>query len=1185
MSLTPNVTPWRIKTIPGMNTKMEDFELQSNWVETAQNCRFEEKLGTVSKRKPISYYNSTVITGASTSPVVGLYRFYTSSGTTKFVCVEGTTVWVGTDTTGTWTSIRALSNSGKRTAFIVYNDLLMGFNGYDKPWVYDGSSDNVTWELSSCKAVAGSGTGITATSISYTVTYDTADAIVTGAVSNTIATVTNKSIDLSNIPLGPVGCAQRRIYRKDSLTAGSYRLVTTISNNTTTTYSDTTADVSATAALPTVTDNIPVGNIPCLYRERLFLAGDPSNPNTVYYSYPFLPHIMLQTTGPDTLEVSPDDNDEITGLAVWGGFMICIKKNSIRRMYVTGPDSSWSAEDPLSHIGTPAPWSVVPTSVGIVFLGWKHWVLYNGSVDTAFMDEFETADILPSRYSETVSFFHEDHILAAYTDTTLAKQYHDRVMRYNIKRQKLSYDTLNVNCFTAKRGGDETGEIYYGSSQAGYVYKGSNEELTYKLNTKSQCNLGTKSDVYVGGTEADAYIQIGSTTSASAIPSNICMLWDQETDPSSGWTEVTGFDGRLILISDGTVGTTGDAVGISGTTFSTAITRDYRIFKKNATTTEYQFPDGAIIFWDQTTPPDGFSTVTEPNGKFIVINTEMDLDDPEKNILVGTITDWATGTEYAVGDQVIQSSTTYVCAIAHTAGIFATDLADVYWTAQTGSASNIENKLELYAIKKTGEAPPWTGLSYYVYALYYAAADPGADWTDVSATYKDHYLYIKNAQVPTAVHGIDTASKIDWVQLGEVTHTETETATATNSGGADVSPNEQNYTYTEGTAEGFDFAYDRDTDTYREYYAKHTGDGSVTTTLTHEHTWTDARTISRVYAKMGQATYGGNYKDSHRTYTVYLKISGTWTSVDTSTTTDSSGSNTKYSETRTVDETTGWSDVTGIKVELSGYAYSYEGTSRKQEVWLQIYEVRCEGYMGSVIFHLCKKILGKMQDYNSAIGSAALTSGTWTSPSMQINASSLSKLYWNETVATGDDVYLNFRTGATKTACEAAGWSTPAIQDPNGTSLSAYVTADVWIQFQIVFSAVDTTVANPKVYFSDGFLVKFLYSQQATAAETAVEFIYSVGYRNFDMPMMDKIHNKIGTVHEGSDGSFQLKWETENSNNEFSISLYDYPEKWSSFYQDTAMGEKMNITVYKNDLHDFRVKEINGVFTPQPMLI
>jgi hypothetical protein len=40
---------------------------------------------------------------------------------------------------------------------------------------------------------------------------------------------------------------------------------------------------------------------------------------------------------------------------------------------------------------------------------------------------------------------------------------------------------------------------------------------------------------------------------------------------------------------------------------------------------------------------------------------------------------WVTATAYAIGDVVLESGTAYVCAVAHTSGTFATDLAAVKW--------------------------------------------------------------------------------------------------------------------------------------------------------------------------------------------------------------------------------------------------------------------------------------------------------------------------------------------------------------------------------------------------------------------------------------------------------------------------------------------------------------------------
>lgn len=92
----------------------------------------------------------------------------------------------------------------------------------------------------------------------YQVTFVTqVDAATTGeTVGGTEATVTtttgNQAVSLSAIPTGPAGTIQRKIYRTAvGGAAGTEKLVATIADNTTTTYSDTTADGSLGAAVPT----------------------------------------------------------------------------------------------------------------------------------------------------------------------------------------------------------------------------------------------------------------------------------------------------------------------------------------------------------------------------------------------------------------------------------------------------------------------------------------------------------------------------------------------------------------------------------------------------------------------------------------------------------------------------------------------------------------------------------------------------------------------------------------------------------------------------------------------------------------------------------------------------------------------------------------------------------------------
>lgn len=75
-------------------------------------------------------------------------------------------------------------------------------------------------------------------------------------------------VPLSNIPLGPTGTTSRKIYRRFNGT-GNFKLVTTLANNTATTYSDTVTNASLGANAPssntasmnqTAISSIPIGS-------------------------------------------------------------------------------------------------------------------------------------------------------------------------------------------------------------------------------------------------------------------------------------------------------------------------------------------------------------------------------------------------------------------------------------------------------------------------------------------------------------------------------------------------------------------------------------------------------------------------------------------------------------------------------------------------------------------------------------------------------------------------------------------------------------------------------------------------------------------------------------------------------------------------------------------------------------
>lgn len=71
-----------------------------------------------------------------------------------------------------------------------------------------------------------------------------------GGAASTTVSPNAQQVNLSNIPIGPTGVYERIIYRTDANGANFYYL-TTLADNTTTTYTDDTADSGLGAAMPT----------------------------------------------------------------------------------------------------------------------------------------------------------------------------------------------------------------------------------------------------------------------------------------------------------------------------------------------------------------------------------------------------------------------------------------------------------------------------------------------------------------------------------------------------------------------------------------------------------------------------------------------------------------------------------------------------------------------------------------------------------------------------------------------------------------------------------------------------------------------------------------------------------------------------------------------------------------------
>ena len=1160
MAINEPVEQFYIKPMPGMNNKYEDLDLKDQWVEEAQNCRFENEPGSVDKRDPVTYFNPTSMGAGG---VVGLHRYYTSAGITKFVSVNGTNAYVGSDAGSSFTSIRTGLTDGKRCSFEVYKDLLYCGNGFDRIWVYDGASDNVTWEMGSCKAVAGSTAAgaVVAGDYIYSVTLGSGTAHTCDALSNTVTVAggTNNTIELSNIPLGPVGTVQRRIYRTTvSGGTGTRALVHTMAENTAAAWSDTIADASLGAAFPSVNDEIPKGSILKMHRERLFITGDPTQPNRIGYSNVYLPHYTQPDTSGDYMDINPDDNDEIMGIPLQLGSMICIKKNTIRKLQVTQPQSganpsSWYADDPISFIGSPAQWSIVQTPSGIIFLGWDHWYIFDGANVGPLMDEFDCLDILPAAYSDTVAFLHDGIFLAGYTDIESADQDHDRCMRYNFRRKALSYDTIPANCFTAKTGDDETGELYYGSSTAGFVLKDKNVDTAYRLNTKTMCLAGTTSGddgVFVGGTESSPYLEIGTAASASAVPDDVCVFWDDTaTTPGANWSEID-MDGRLAKIHT-TAGTTnaddghihaytgtlgmstvstisgGDSEGtctasnhvhsITGDSDSVSLlpqhTR-YRVFKSSSYT-QTEFPTSSVVMWDQATDPEGWQSQIGNIGYYISGGTA---DLGETYTFDSTHAHTWTATSGAGGDCIDSGANSYAwdhpahapCDHTHNgSGLF-----DSVYT-NDWELDRVETKL----VKHIGDAGSWDGADKYVYALFDSTAAVSNGWTEESTTYLDHYIKVSSVAIATGSANT----------LGVHTH---------------IVPSS---TSIEGhNGNGPDYG-----GYHHNMIKAHTHPITISAADSTQTLTPLARTFRFIKKRLG-------HMKSYNLSITTSNTAGTWTSPSME-----------------------------INAETLGKMYWNETKGDSDDVLL----FTRSGSSQTVVEN------GTTCSANGGTDSfGANGHGLVNTDRVQIDADTTVPpginngiMYYAVGITGVDDFQVSLTSGGAAVDITGGGadvwfkkWDGP-LTDPNGSDITS--TANNWFQYRIDISAADTQVSNPRVSMANGYVVKFIYSQGATNAETSVPFRYHIGDRNFNSPSTTKKIKKIGTVHEGSAGSFDFIWTSDQTTNSFTVDLSTNQETWDSFAQDTAIGKTFDFEIYKNDNNPFRLSEVRGVFSSYPEIV
>lgn len=478
----------------GLNTKFERSIISDNESPDCLNVVFSN--GAVETRMGSTKLNTAAI---GSFVVDGLYTRRDNTAAETMVVFAGGTMWqLGVSTFTTVASAQSVFSTGVRVGTTQYENHMFIGNGTVTPYKYNGAHftrHGVPAPVASgmTGAVSSSGGALAAATYYYKVAFVNSQAAF-GDVSTAttgFTTVLSGSVNLTSIPIAPAshGVNARRIYRASG-PAGTFQLISTINDNTTTTLNDT--GLSASSDAPTDNGEPPVYSVACTHQGRLFV-NDTANPGYIWYSNIFEPYTFAST---NFQPVGDQTRDLVKSLEVYDNCILVGCENSAHLLYMPSTDpSEWSVIRIRTQYGTKSAFGsflynnkiMFPAMQNDKFVGFA--AISGTSIDpTATTLDVSTAgsdlqsdrvepdmfDVQEAYVGNISSIVFKNKAYIAVTDganqTTNNRVYIFDFSISNLKKQEASWAPLSG--ISASQFTVYGGLLYYGSSIAtGHVYR------------------------------------------------------------------------------------------------------------------------------------------------------------------------------------------------------------------------------------------------------------------------------------------------------------------------------------------------------------------------------------------------------------------------------------------------------------------------------------------------------------------------------------------------------------------------------------------------------------------------------------------------------------------------------------------------------------------------------------------
>lgn len=183
---------------------------------------------------------------------------------------------------------------------------------------------------------------------------------------------------------------------------------------------------------------------------------------------------------------------------------------------------------------------------------------------------------------------------------------------------------------------------------------------------------------------------------------------------------------------------------------------------------------------------------------------------------------------------------------------------------------------------------------------------------------------------------------------------------------------------------------------------------------------------------------------------------------------------------------------------------------------------------------------GTWASQGSATWQVQKSPATWISPIVKISANALSKLYWNQVLQGGQTATLAIRTASTSAGIAGASWSSE-FNNPAGSDISG-VTPNTYIQLRVTFTTSNFAL-TPYLYIQDNYLIKLVYSQIGTSAETTIPSSWNSGWIDLgggQLANYSKIVKEIDIyydVAQGATGTMNFNFQNLKGTNSLSFNI------------------------------------------------